>query len=51
MAKKLTKSEINALREKFVVKYCKEKRWNYDELTTGQMLIIVNQPGYKNPKL
>jgi hypothetical protein len=49
--KKLTKNEIKILREKFLIKFCKEKRWNPDELTTGQMLIIIKHPDYLNPKL
>lgn len=51
MKKKLTKQEKNLLKEKFVIKFCKEKNWNYNELTTGQMLIITKQPEYINPKI
>lgn len=46
----LTKNEIKSLRERFIIDFCKSKGWNGDELTTGQMMIIVNQPDYKNPK-
>lgn len=48
--KKLTKNEIKILRERFLVKFCKEKKWNPNELTTGQMLIITKQSDYVNPK-
>lgn len=50
MEKKLSKRELDILREKFIVKFCKEKKWNYNELTTGQMLIITTQPGFIKPK-
>lgn len=46
----LTKEEINTLKEKFVRDFCKKKGWNKEELTTGQMMIIVKQDDYKNPK-
>lgn len=48
--KKLTKNEIKILRERFLVKLCKEKKWNPNELTTGQMLIITKQADYVNPR-
>jgi hypothetical protein len=48
MKNKLTKKEKDFLREKFIIKFCKENKWNYNELTTGQMLIITKQPGFKN---
>lgn len=51
MEKKLKKQDINLLREKFIRTFCKEKGWNYNELTTGQMLIIINNQNYKTPKL
>lgn len=47
---KLTKQEIKLLREKFLTDFCKQKKWNPNELTTGQMLIITKQPEYINPK-
>lgn len=50
MEKNLTKQEKDLLRERFIVKFCKEKKWNHNELTTGQMLIITKQPGFINPK-
>ena len=49
--KKLTKQEMKILREKFLVKFCKEKKWNPTELTVGQMLIITKQEDYQNPKV
>jgi hypothetical protein len=48
---KKEKENIKLLRERFLVKFCKQKGWNSNELTTGQMLIIVNQSEYKNPVL
>lgn len=33
-------------KEKFIRKFCKEKGWNPNELTTNQMLIITRQPDY-----
>jgi hypothetical protein len=50
MEKKLTKQEKDLLRERFIVKFCKEKKWNFNELTTGQMLIITQQPDFIKPK-
>jgi hypothetical protein len=29
--------------EKLILNFCKERGWNINELTTGQMLFIVNQ--------
>jgi hypothetical protein len=29
--------------EKSIKKICKERGWNPDELTTGQMLFVINQ--------
>ncbi len=48
---KLNKGELSILKERFIIDFCKQKGWNYNELTTGQMLIIANKPEYKNPKL
>jgi hypothetical protein len=47
---KLKKSDISILREKFIRDFCKERGWNYNELTTGQMLLITKEQSYKNPK-
>ena len=30
-----------------MTKICKERGWNINELTTGQMLFIVNHPDVK----
>ena len=49
--KQLTKQEKDLIRERFVVKFCKERNWNYNELTTGQMLILTKQPGFINSVL
>jgi hypothetical protein len=45
---KKEKENKKILRERSLIKFCKQKGWNSNELTTGQMLIIVNEPGYKN---
>lgn len=47
----LSNEEINLLREKFVNEYSKSKGWNPKELTTSQMLEIVNTREYKSPGL
>ena len=49
--KKKVNGKISTLKEKFIIDFCKKKGWNYNELTTGQMLIITNKLEYKNPKL
>lgn len=36
-------------KENFIRKFCKKKGWNPNELTTNQMLVIVNQKEYKEP--
>ena len=51
MKKKVNKSEISILKEKFLISFCKKRGWNYNELTTGQMLIITNKSEYNNPKV
>lgn len=43
----LSSEELNLLREKYVIEYAKQKGWNPNELTTNQMLEIVNTKGYK----
>jgi hypothetical protein len=45
------KSEIKILRERFIIDFCKKRGWNHNELTTGQMMIIINQQDYKSPNL
>ncbi len=37
-------------KEKMLIKICKERGWNINELTTGQMLFITNHPDVKNLK-
>ena len=51
MKKKLTKQEKDILRERFIVKFCKQRNWNHNELTTGQMLIITKQPDFSELKI
>lgn len=48
---KLTKEELNFLREKFVKSYSKKKGWNHNELTLNQLLEITKQNDYKSPSL
>lgn len=45
----LSLEETTLLRERFIVDYSKQKGWNHKELSTQQMLEIVNQKGYKTP--
>lgn len=47
----LSNNEINYLREKFITEYSITKGWNPKELSTNQMLEIVNQKQYKTPGL
>ncbi len=47
----LTNEESTILREKFLSEYSKAKGWNPKDLTSIQMLEIVNQKEYKNPGL
>jgi hypothetical protein len=35
-------------KEKVMIKICKQKGWNINELTTGQMLYLVNHPDVKS---
>lgn len=42
--------QIQIKKENFIRKFCKEKGWNPNELSTNQMLIIVSQKDYKNLK-
>jgi hypothetical protein len=37
-------------KEKSILKFCKERGWNIDELTTGQMLFIIKQLNSKKTK-
>jgi hypothetical protein len=45
----ISKEELNLLREKFVVEYSKKKGWDKNNLSTNQMMEIVEQKQYKNP--
>lgn len=47
----LSAEEISLLREKFISEYSKKKGWNPKELSTTQMLEIINEKGYKSPGL
>lgn len=47
----LSNEEITLLRERFINEYSKTKGWNPKELSTNQMLEIVNTKGYKSPGL
>lgn len=47
--KKPNEQEIKLLREKFIIKFCKEKGWCPEDLTVRQMLIITNNPKYLSP--
>lgn len=44
---KLVKSLV---KERVMTKICKERGWNINELTTGQMLFLANHPDVKNVK-
>ncbi len=48
---KSTKNEKhikNLKKEKLLTKICKERGWNINELTTGQMLFLVSLPEVKS---
>lgn len=45
----ISSEEITLLREKFISEYSKKKGWNPKELSTNQMLEIINQKEYKTP--
>ena len=47
----LSKEDLNLLREKFVGDYAKKKGWNKENLSSTQMLEIVEQKEYKSPGL
>lgn len=47
----LDKQEITLLKERFITKYCKERGWNPDNLTTEQYLEISQKREFKNPGL
>ncbi len=50
MPRKETKKNIVLKKEKIMTELCKERGWNINELTTGQLLFIVNHPDVKNIK-
>lgn len=47
MAKKEKTLQIRQ-KEKIMTELCKKRGWNINELTTGQLLFILNQPEIKN---
>lgn len=47
----MSKEELNSMRELFIQDYSKKKGWNSNNLTTEQLLEIVNDNNYKNPGL
>ena len=49
-SKKDNKLVKSLVKEIIMTKLCKERGWNINELTTGQMLFILNQPEVKNSK-
>jgi hypothetical protein len=50
MSRKETKNNLILKKEKRITELCKERGWNINELTTGQLLFIVNHPDVKNIK-
>lgn len=49
-SKKDNKLVKSLVKERIMTKLCKERGWNINELTTGQMLFILNQTEVKNSK-
>ena len=49
-SKKDNKLVKSLVKERIMTKLCKERGWNINELTTGQMLFILNQPEVKDSK-
>ena len=49
-SKKDNKLVKSLVKERIMTKLCKERGWNINELTTGQLLFILNQPEVKNSK-
>lgn len=47
----LSKSELENLREQFIVSYSNNKGWDKNSLTTDQLLEIVSNSNYKTPGL
>lgn len=43
--------QIKAIKkEKFIIEFCKQRGWNPNELTTGQMLFITTSEEFKSIK-
>lgn len=49
-SKKDNKLVKSLVKERIMNKLCKERGWNINELTVGQMLFILNQPEVKSSK-
>lgn len=47
----LSEKEIELLREKFKVKYAKNKGWDPNNLNPEQIIEITQQEGWKSPGL
>lgn len=47
----ISEKEIELLREQFKKDYATKKGWNYNKLTTEQMIEITQQKGWKSPGL
>jgi hypothetical protein len=45
----INKEDLIILREKFISEYSKNKGWDVNNLSTTQLLEIVEQPSYKSP--
>jgi hypothetical protein len=43
-----SKEEISLKKEKFLIEYCKKMGWNHNELTSTQMLTIINNNSYNS---
>lgn len=46
--KKEKKHIKNLIKERIMTKICKERGWNIDELTVGQMLFLTNHPDVRD---
>ena len=45
---KVNKKYKVLLREKAMTELCKERGWDINQLTTGQMLFVINHPSIKS---
>ena len=45
----LSKNDLTMLREFFINDYAKKKGWDIKNLSTTQLLEIIEQKSYKNP--